>query len=151
MAINPIQPKHGRQGVVNDRKKSTYSVLIIDDEKEIQEIVSLGLAKMSDLDLFISSASDGVEGLKLSEDFEFDAIITDYFMPNMDGVEFIEKFRKLSHNKKKPIIFTSGYFSELDFKKNEGLFEDVIFLEKPYKISDVNSFLKIYLESTKLG
>ena len=130
--------------------KNTFTVLVMDDDTDVLEMIELGLSRIKEMELITSFASDGAEGLKLCTQFEFDAVITDYFMPNMDGIEFIKKFRKIEMYKSTPIIFTTGYFSELDFKKNEHLFEDVIFLEKPYQFSKMASFLKIYLEGPEL-
>lgn len=126
----------------------TYSVLVIDDDTDILDVVELGLSRISDLDLITAFASNGEEGLKMCKDFEFDAVITDYFMPNMNGIQFIKEFRKLV-SKTIPIIFTSGFFSKLDVH-DENLFENVVFLEKPYEISKVHSFIKLYLEGVKL-
>ena len=124
---------------------------MIEDDEALLESLSLGIDLLSDeLELVTVKATDGKEALKLCEDYQFQAVITDYSMPNMDGMEFIKEFRKLTENKTIPIIFTSGFFSELNMDENKNMFEDVIFIEKPYSISKINSFLKLYLKSDTL-
>ncbi|MFK7824430.1 MAG: response regulator [Oligoflexales bacterium] len=131
-------------------EKDSYKILVIDDDQALLESISLGLLHLSDLDLVTVTATDGVEGLELCEKFDFDAVITDYFMPNMDGMEFIKQFRNKFKTKIVPVIFTSGFFSELELNPNKHLFNDVIFIDKPFEISKINSFLKLYLKSEKL-
>ena len=131
-------------------ENKSYSVLVIDDDEDILKIVELGLSRISELNLVTAFASDGKEGLKLCKNFKFDAVITDYFMPNMDGLQFIKEFRESSAIKNIPIIFTSGYFANLK-TENEDIFEDVIFMEKPFELAKLCSFLKLYLQGAKLA
>lgn len=132
-------------------EKDSYKVLLIDDNKALLESLSQGLEHLCDLDFATVMAYDGLEALKLCEKNDFDAVITDYAMPNMDGLEFTKEFRKRTDNKAVPIIFTSAFFSELEMGQHKDLFENVTFIDKPYKFSKMNSFLKLHLESKKLG
>ena len=131
--------------------KDKYTILAVDDDTVLLDTLAEGLVHFCSFDVNIVKAIDGVEALKLCEGFDFDAIITDFFMPNMDGMQFIKEFKAKSKDKTIPIIFTSAYFSELETDANKHLFEDVIFIDKPYKFSKINSFLKLYLQSEKLS
>ncbi|MFK7827106.1 MAG: response regulator [Oligoflexales bacterium] len=96
-------------------KKDYYQVLVIEDDEALLESLSLGISLLTDdLDVATISSTDGKEGLKLCDDHHFDAIVTDYSMPNMDGMEFINEFRSKSKNKSVPILFASGFLSILD-------------------------------------
>ncbi|MBN2380309.1 response regulator [candidate division WOR-3 bacterium] len=55
----------------------------------------------------VASAEDGLEMLKAQD---FDLVITDYSMPGLDGVDFINKIRKIKPNQK--IIVVSGFPSQ---------------------------------------
>jgi two-component system chemotaxis response regulator CheY len=54
--------------------------------------------------LNIQSADDGVEALELCDSDEFDFIITDINMPNMDGITLIEHLRNRLDYMSTPIL-----------------------------------------------
>ena len=68
-----------------------YSVLYVDDEDILLELGKLFLEKMGDFRVeTITSATDALPRLSTAT---FDAIISDYQMPGMDGIEFLRKVR----------------------------------------------------------
>jgi DNA-binding NtrC family response regulator len=77
-----------------------HTVLIVDDEIEIGEILGALLEDHFDCSIF-DKASDGLAALK---DGLFEYIITDIEMPDINGIRFIEEARKLSPNS---LIFVS--------------------------------------------
>ena len=66
-------------------------ILLVDEEPEILSIAEIYLAKFGDYDIRTSTSAK--EALKLLEEEEFDAIISDYEMPEMDGLEFLRVIR----------------------------------------------------------
>ncbi len=78
-------------------------ILIIDDEKSIRntlrEILEYEKYKVDD-------AIDGIEGLELINKIEYDVILCDIKMPQMDGIEVLENILK-SHDT--PVIMISGH------------------------------------------
>ncbi len=78
-------------------------ILIIDDEKSIRntlrEILEYEKYKVDD-------AIDGIEGLELINKNEYDVILCDIKMPQMDGIEVLENILK-SHDT--PVIMISGH------------------------------------------
>lgn len=65
-------------------------ILIIEDDKDIVEILTYNLAKEGYL---LETASDGEEGLEKAKMFHPDLILLDIMMPNMDGMELCHKLR----------------------------------------------------------
>ncbi|GKT32019.1 response regulator [Aduncisulcus paluster] len=62
----------------------------------------------------IQSAEDGVEALALSAEEEYDFIITDINMPNMDGIELIQKLRdKLDYIDVPIMVLTTEWSAEM--------------------------------------
>lgn len=68
------------------------TVLVVDDSRSSLAMV---LQTLEPLNLKILTASDGVEALKILDNSteKISLIITDYNMPNMDGLEFVMKVR----------------------------------------------------------
>lgn len=82
--------------------------LIVDDEP----IILKGLLRMPvwlSMDVRPVPAMTGVQALELMERYEFDMIITDIRMPEMDGLELISRVRLLKPEI--PIVVLSGYDS----------------------------------------
>jgi PAS domain S-box-containing protein len=76
------------------------SVLLIDDEPAILEML-IQIAERS-REMSILPAQSAKEALKILSEQSFDVIITDYAMPDMDGIAFIKKIR--SDNNTTPVI-----------------------------------------------
>lgn len=66
------------------------SVLIIDDEDDIREILKYNLMKEG---FRVFLASNGNEGIQMATDLKPDLIILDVMMPGMDGIEVCENLR----------------------------------------------------------
>jgi DNA-binding response OmpR family regulator len=66
-------------------------VLVVEDERRMVELLRKGLEEEGHA---VTSAPDGVEGLKLCQNQEYDAVILDVMMPKMDGFSLLEKLRQ---------------------------------------------------------
>jgi DNA-binding response OmpR family regulator len=83
---------------------SQFTVLIVEDEDLTLKYLSRSLE-----DYFgcVISAKDGIEAYAKFETKKIDIIITDFFMPNKTGFEFIKQIRKNGYNT--PVIYMSSY------------------------------------------
>ena len=66
------------------------SILIIDDELDILEIIKYNLVKEG---FIVETALNGKEGIELAKTFHPDLILLDVMMPQMDGIEVCEILR----------------------------------------------------------
>ena len=63
-------------------------LLIADDHPMMREALLTALAEEADMEI-VSEASNGIEALKLAEEYRPDVILMDLLMPGMDGLEAI--------------------------------------------------------------
>jgi PAS domain S-box-containing protein len=68
-----------------------YSLLYVDDEPSLLDICRIFLEK--DGEFAVTTALSGTEALDLLQKNSFDAIVSDYQMPGMDGIEFLKVVR----------------------------------------------------------
>ncbi|MEC3022141.1 response regulator, partial [Bacillus cereus] len=100
-------------------------ILIVDDDKEIRNLISVYLENEG---LQTQKVEDAIEALKLLEEKEFDLIILDIMMPNMDGIEACMKIRE---ERTIPIIMLSAKSEDMD--KIQGLTSGADdYLSKPF-------------------
>ncbi|MCW8849460.1 MAG: response regulator transcription factor [Melioribacteraceae bacterium] len=66
-------------------------VLVIEDEKEISDLLEIHL---TDLNCQVTKANDGKLGLDLAINEQFDLIVLDIMLPNLDGIEICKEVRK---------------------------------------------------------
>lgn len=68
-------------------------ILIVDDSTAMRMLVRRALRDAGFTDLEITEASDGADGFAKVEEVDFDLILADWNMPNMTGIEMLEKLR----------------------------------------------------------
>ena len=117
-------------------------VLIIDDEAIIRGVVRETLKRLPEAGLEIEEAEDGKEGLELCRKEPFDLVITDVFMPQIDGLQLIQILKKNYPNTRTIAISGVGLRAELDIVSlTKGYGADRAF-EKPFAPEEL-------LEATK--
>lgn len=67
-------------------------VLLVDDSGTMRTIQKRCLNKLGIED--IAEAEDGVQGLQIFQTSQFDVVMTDWNMPNMDGLTFLKEIRQ---------------------------------------------------------
>jgi CheY-like chemotaxis protein len=92
-----------RQAVLNSVGKQ---VLVVDDDRNIREVVSICLHKLKGWDVL--TAASGQEGLNGIEINSPDVIILDVMMPEMDGLAFLRRLRSNPDNKQIPVILLTA-------------------------------------------
>jgi PAS domain S-box-containing protein len=120
----------------------TESILVVDDEEEILEVVS-SMLEMLGYDVF--RAEGGQEALTaLRENPAIKLVVLDMLMPGMDGVEAFTELKKISKDLK--IILSSG-FSVKD-KMAENLAQGCNgFLSKPFNLVELSMKVRQVLDT----
>ncbi|MDD2740318.1 response regulator receiver protein [Methylomonas lenta] len=121
----------------------TAKILLVDDEANILKALARVLKHYS-----ITTASCGPEALLLAAANEFDIVISDYKMPEMDGISFLEKFMTIQPNAIRMIV--TGY-ADLDTAQNAinmlGVFR---FINKPWNNLEILNAIEKGLELKRI-
>lgn len=72
-----------------DQKELESTILLVEDDEDMRGFIKTILDNYSVID-----AEDGLEGLAKLHDHEIDFIITDYMMPQMNGLEFVKEVKR---------------------------------------------------------
>ncbi|MEF3255537.1 MAG: response regulator [Deferribacterales bacterium] len=106
-------------------------ILIVDDEEHTR----LGYAEVLRLEGYdVDVAENGREALRKLETTDFDVVVTDLRMPEMDGMALINSIRTLKKEQKIIIITAFGTFKTYKQAKDVGV---TLFLNKPVRAKDL--------------
>ena len=87
---------------------SQINILVVDDEKEIAELVEIYLVSDG---YRVFKANDAMAGLEILEKEDIHLVLLDIMMPGMDGLEMCKKIRETNNI---PIIMLSAKSTDLD-------------------------------------
>jgi len=87
------------------------TILVIDDEKDLLELVQYNLQKER---FDVITTSDGASGLEVAMKHRPDVIVLDLMMPGMDGLEVCRELRADSRTARIPIIMLTARATEAD-------------------------------------
>jgi len=93
--------------------KNNINILITDDSLISRNKIKKILSVFSNIEL--SEAVDGLDALQKIENQNFDFLILDILMPNLNGIEVLQKLNNL--NKKIPTIFVTADIQQTTIKK----------------------------------
>ncbi|MCF6345162.1 MAG: response regulator [Thiomicrorhabdus sp.] len=76
-------------------------ILAVDDSKSMRQMVSMSL-KSAGHD--VTEAEDGAVALAIAQKEQFDLVVTDINMPNMNGIELVTALRAMPNYKFTPLL-----------------------------------------------
>lgn len=131
-------------------------ILVAEDEDALRNNLSRQLEKLG---YEVRVASDGAQALReLSSGEPFDLVITDIFMPEVDGLQFIRSVRREHPSVK--VIATSGGPREVPAEKG-GIAQDMLriaeligaasILKKPFELDALRERVEMVLASKPSG
>lgn len=92
-------------------------VLVVDDEIHIVQVVAI---KLRNNGFEVATAENGAQALDIAKEYQPDLVITDFQMPQMTGLEFIEHLRQHPDTSEIPVIMlTARGFAIDDSRKDE--------------------------------
>ncbi len=127
-------------------KEKPETIVIVDDEEMV--VTSLSSFLSLETDYIVKAFTSVSQALEFVKNNDVDLVMSDYLMPEMDGITFLAHVRDL--RPQVPRIILTGYADKENAIKaiNEvGLFQ---YLEKPWDNDDILIVLRNGLERNKL-
>lgn len=84
-------------------------ILIVDDSTSIRQMVE---ATLKSVGYLVTAAKDGQEAFNFCQSNNYDFVLTDQNMPNMDGLTLIKSLRALPTYSKTPIVMLTTEASD---------------------------------------
>ncbi len=112
-------------------------ILVVEDNKLILETIAQSLTREG---YEIIKAMDGKECLKLLEENNFDLLITDLYMPFINGLELLSMLQEQGKKTMPVLVLSAGGNEENVLKAFEMGADD--FMIKPFSLSELNFRIK---------
>ena len=121
-----------------------YKVLIVEDEEKLRSILFDYFVSKQDLP---TAAENGLQALDLLAQQEFDAVLLDIMMPELDGFSVCRALRKDSSV---PILFLTALAEEEDMLRGYGLGADD-YIPKPFSLAVLSAKLTALIRRSRGG
>ena len=114
------------------------SFLVVDDSEDtvamLTELFRVAGAK-------VMTANNGADALRLAREHEFDVILSDISMPEMDGFEFLQRLREIDGRERVPVVAITGFGRSDDIARANaaGFYSH---LTKPLNLNALSEVLK---------
>ena len=134
--LSKIKTATSSSKIVNDVSYKDKKILIVDDNKLNIKVARRAL---KDFDFIIDEAYDGLECLEKVKNNQFDLILMDIMMPNLNGEETLKKLKE-DHNFNTPVLALTADALETSKDKylNEGFID---YISKPFNKEQIKEKL----------
>ena len=126
-------------------KNSPAKILVVDDEPDLELLIRQRFRqKIKNNELTFDFALNGQQALeKISATDDFDMVMTDINMPEMDGLTLLTKLRELKKHFKAVVVSAYSDLQNIRTAMNRGAFD---FLTKPIDFSDLEATINKTVE-----
>ena len=125
-------------------KYSPKRILIVDDDQDVR----CTLRNLLEFQEYVCEEADnGESAMVLLCIHHFSLIVTDYQMPRMNGLAFLEELMKIPQYAGIPVIMMTGVFSE-EFRDKALKQGAYAVIEKPYSGKEILSSINQALQSS---
>ena len=118
-------------------EKDAFSILIVEDDEALRNLFKIYFSNWK-LQVNVSFAANGFEGLIHLRKRTPDLLITDLMMPNIDGFEMIRHLKKIKEYANLDIIVFTGLSND-EINKRGGLPKDIRLFFKPVSFDIIES------------
>ena len=121
-------------------------ILIVDDERNTVGLLALAVAQLGHEPI---EAYSGLQAIQLIPDCNPDLVILDYMMPGLNGIEILDRIRKLEDGDQVPVVILSA---RQDFKLKDRLISAgaADHQTKPIRLSELSSLISRHLQESSV-
>ncbi|MGK0326022.1 MAG: DNA-binding NtrC family response regulator [Polaribacter sp.] len=121
-------------------------ILVIEDEASIRRVLKKIISEEND-SYHVEEAEDGLLGIEMIKNNDYDLVLCDIKMPKMDGVEVLEKAKKIKPEI--PIVMISGH-GDLETAVNTMRLGAFDYISKPPDLNRLLNTVRHALENKDL-
>jgi two-component system chemotaxis response regulator CheY len=112
-----------------------HRILVVEDSETMRSLIASSLEDL-EMPVKISEAASGFEALRVLPREDFDLVVTDINMPDINGLELLSFVRRNDRYQGVPVVIVSTEGSERDRDKGLSLGADA-YLVKPFDPDDL--------------
>jgi CheY-like chemotaxis protein len=116
-------------------------VLIVEDDPAIRRLVSMVLKRSG---YVVDLAGDGLEALQRIAETDYDVIVLDLMMPNLDGFTFLNRLAQDDPHRLMKVIVTSAASPAVIRTRLEG--QPFSLLSKPFDIEELQGSVRACID-----
>lgn len=121
-----------------------YNILVIDDEAAQRDVLTGYLKKKG---YTILSASSGKEGIEFTKSHPVDIILSDFKMPDLNGIEVLEQVKKINPEISFVIVTAYGTVENAVKAMRLGAFD---YISKPVDLDELDLMIERIIEHKNL-
>ncbi len=122
-----------------------YRILLVEDDRNIQSLINNYFVKKEKNVFEIDIASDGEQGLEKAYETNYDCLLLDVMLPELDGFEICREIRRDSDV---PVIFITARTNENDILNGYALGCDD-YVVKPFPLPVLYQKVKALIKRSK--
>ncbi len=123
------------------------TILVVDDEPMMTDVIRMMLSLYLKIDPLVTNSPH--EALQIMSSRPVSLLITDYYMPDMNGLELIKNARGLQLSF--PIIVLTGYYDNPELKRGGAAFGAYEIVQKPWSNTRLVERIRSLLKGDVLG
>lgn len=129
---------------VNKQANKNYHIMIVDDDREIGQYINTELGKWYKFEVF----PNGREALKALLTKNYDLVISDVMMPEMDGITLLKNIKSNSNISYIPVLLLTSKAEVSD--RMEGLKKGAdAFLAKPFSMQELHILIDNLIDNVR--
>lgn len=120
-------------------------ILVVDDNHTPREVITEALKQVN---IEVAEAANGLEATQILEKENFNLVITDLIMPEMNGYELCRWIKNNPSSKNVPVIVCSTKSEDFDVHWATKQGADA-YIVKPFKVMELLKTIKYLLKNAK--